>query len=277
MLDFPSNDIYIIFDKKASRNIDLLKSSLSKIERANVKYLGFKTVNWGGYSQVDAVMDLIDLAIKSDVDYQYLHFLQNSDLPIKSNCDILQFFDEHNGEEFVNVERNSSAWAEECCMYRYFLSHNRYYRKNKIIKGINLSIARLQRLIGIRINEDIPLYYGSALFSITLPFAKYLSERREDIEHRFRWSLAPDEKFIQTMLMNSPFSANVANREHCSTSNAVLIDWKRSRKKNSPHVWLSDEFDYILSLSDQYCFARKFMENVDMEIVEQIENHFLQS
>lgn len=276
MLDYPSNDIYIIFDRKSSRNIDLLKSLLSKIEKADVKYLGLKTVNWG-YSQVDAVMDLIDSAIESGVDYQYLHFLQNSDLPIKSNCDILQFFDEHNGEEFVNVERKSSAWAEKCCQYRYLLSHNRFYRKSKIIKGINLCIARLQRMIGIRINEDIPLYYGSALFSITLSFAKYMSERREEIEHRFRWALAPDEKFIQTMLMNSPFSEKVANSESCSTSNAVLIDWKRSRAKNSPHVWRSDEFDFILSCSAKYCFARKFMENVDIEIVQRIENHFLQS
>lgn len=65
MLDYPSNDFYIIFDRKSSRNIDLLKSILSKIEKADVKYLGLKTVNWG--AQVDAVMDLIDSAIKSGV------------------------------------------------------------------------------------------------------------------------------------------------------------------------------------------------------------------
>ena len=228
----------------------------------------------GGYSQVEATLTLLEKALASGEEYSYLHFLQNSDLPIKSNEDILAFFAEHQGEEFVNIEKKSSAWAEQCCRYRYFFSHNRYYRKNKLLKGLNIYCAKLQRWLDIKANTDISIYYGSALFSITLPFAKYLVQRKDEIKRRFRWALAPDEKFIQTMLMNSPFAENLAGKDGDSTPNCMLIDWTRDRQKNSPHVWKHSELDYLITRPKEFCYARKFMENVDMEIVTDIERYF---
>lgn len=272
MLDYESNDIYITFDKKTFKSSNDVRNIITPLAKANLD-VDFQVINWGGYSQVSVVLSMIETAVSSGTKYSYIHFLQNSDLPIKRNEDILRFFVKFAGFEFVNVESNGRAWAEKCCRYRYFLSHNRFYRTNKILKGINIYMANLQKWFGLAKNTDIPLYYGSALFSITYEFAKYLVEKKPEIKERFRWALAPDEKFIQTMVMNSPFANRLIKIGSHSTSNAVLIDWNRSRSKNSPHVWEKEEFDYIISQSDNNCYARKFMENVDLDIVERIQDY----
>ena len=274
MLDNPANDIYILFDSKARQSVELYKQKMVKPRCATLKDVDYQLVNWGGYSQVHATLTLLEKAIESGERYAYLHFLQNSDLPVKSNEDILEFFAEHQGKEFVNIKKDSSAWAEKCCRYRYFFCHNRYYRTNKLLKGLNLFCAKLQQCLGVKHNTDISIYYGSALFSITLPFAKYLVENKKEIRRRFRWALAPDEKFVQTMLMNSPFADNLAGKDEESTPNGMLIDWTRDRKKNSPHVWRNDELDYLLTRPNGFCYARKFMEDVDMDVVRGIEKHF---
>lgn len=273
ILDSDSNDIYITFDKKTFSNYDDVRELMYLPIFAEVKCIDFKVVNWGGYSQVAAVMSMMESAIASGVKYSYLHFLQGSDLPIKSNDDIQSFFVKNAGYEFVNVDSKDSAWAENCCRYRYYLSHNRFYRKNRLLKGLNIYMAKFQKILGILQNTDIQLYYGSALFSITDEFAQYLLSRREEIRKRFRWTLAPDEKFIQTMIMNSPFAERLLQNGGHSTSNAMLIDWNRDRGKNSPHVWQKEEFDYIISRNDDNCYARKFIGNIDMDIVNRIRTY----
>lgn len=45
----------------------------------------------GGYSQIDAVLYLIAAATNNSISYEYFHFLQGSDLPIKSQNQIHDF------------------------------------------------------------------------------------------------------------------------------------------------------------------------------------------
>lgn len=272
LLDYESNDFYFVFDKKSFPSVEMAKTKIDVPRFATIKYLNVIEINWGGYSQVAAVLSLIQAVLDSGTDYSFIHFLQNSDLPIKSNVEILRYFEKHSGKEFVNVERKSMQWAERSCQYRYFFSHNRFYRKSKMLKIVNIALARTQQLFGIKCNKGITFYYGSALFSITLPFAKYVFSKRREIKKIFRWSLAPDEKFLQTILMSSPFATNIAFSDSESTFNAMLIDWHRSRQKNSPHVWTIDELDYLLSMPAGFCFARKFIESEDLEIVRALES-----
>ena len=72
-----------------------------------------------------------------------------------------------------------------------------------------------------------------------------------------------------------PFADNLVVRDEGSTSNAMLIDWKLDREKNSPHVWRFHEFDYLMSRPECECYARKFIESVDMDIVRLIERKLL--
>ena len=274
MLDYETNDFYFLCDKKWNGHIHI-NSNLRTLKRAHIRYLESKVINWGGYSQVSAILTLLKAVLDSGINYSYIHFLQGSDLPIKHNNDIIDFFERNKGKEFINIDMTKSGllWADSCCKYRYYFSHNRFYRNNLIIKGLNIYIAKFQKLVGIRNNKNVDFYYGSALFSITHTFAKYLLSQQDKIYKLFKWSLAPDEKFIQTIIMNSPFKDNVYNKNSI-TSNSYLIDWSL-REHNSPRVWRISDISQLMSQPDDVCFARKFMSNIDMDVVNELKNRIL--
>ena len=219
---------------------------------------------------------MLKSALSSGIEYRYLHFFQGSDLPIKTQDEIHHFFDNCRGQQFISVEKSRSMMAESKCWYRHFFCHNRFYRKNRMMKALNFAFVYLQKGLHIRYNTDIKLYQGSALFSITKGFAEYLIKNEEEIHRRFRWSLAADECFVQTMAMKSEYKDFIEGIEGQTSCNARLIDRTRPDCKNSPHVWRSDELDFILNQPTNICFARKFDERIDIDIVKQIEITLLQ-
>lgn len=207
---------------------------------------------------------------KSGVKYDYLHFFQGSDLPVKTQNEIHDFFDNNSGYEFVSVEKARCSMAENKARYRHFFCHNRFFRKNKLVKALNFGLVYIQKLLNIQKNTDIRLYQGSALFSITGECARYIETQISSIYKRFRYSLAADEVFMQSILMASPYRDRIKDIDKEVTCNARMIDRTRPDGKNSPHIWRADEFNFLMSLPQEYCFARKFDEKVDMEIVEKI-------
>ncbi len=75
-------------------------------------------------------------------------------------------------------------------------------------------------------NTDIEFYKGSALFSITENLAKILLEKENEIRNRFKWPLAANECFMQSMIMNSPYKDTVRDIGKSESSNARLINNK---------------------------------------------------
>lgn len=270
MLDDPRNDIYLLLDAKAKVPAEQKKKLLQAVNYSKCSLLMEKVVNWGGYSQIQAVLDLLRAANNAKEDYEYLHFFQGSDLPIKSQDEIHRYFYEHAGLQFVSIEKKRKTMAENKAWYRHYFCHNRYFRKNKLVKAANFGLVYLQKLLHIRKNTDIDLWQGSALFSITGDCARYLADMEPVIYKRFRHALAADEVFVQSILMASDYREWIKDIEKETTSNARLIDRDRPDGKNSPHVWRRDEVDYILSQPDGVLFARKFDESVDLETAQQI-------
>lgn len=276
MIDDARNDIYLLLDKKAGIREDIIESLKGEVILSKMIVSNSLSINWGGYSQIEAVLVLLKSALSSGIEYRYLHFFQGSDLPIKTQDEIHHFFDNCRGQQFISVEKSRSMMAESKCWYRHFFCHNRFYRKNRMMKALNFAFVYLQKGLHIRYNTDIKLYQGSALFSITKGFAEYLSKNEEEIHRRFRWSLAADECFVQTMAMKSEYKDFIEGIEGQTSCNARLIDRTRPDGKNSPHVWRSDELDFILNQPTNICFARKFDERIDIDIVKQIEITLLQ-
>ena len=277
LIDDIRNDIYLLIDKKThltKHQIDGLKSICKE---SKLFIYNCIMVNWGGYSQIDAVLYLIAAATNNSISYEYFHFLQGSDLPIKSQNQIHDFFRKSNGLEFISVEKNRTYMANNKCQFYHFFCHNKFFRRNKLVKVLNFTIVYLQKVLGIKHNLDIELYQGSALFSITGEFAKYLLSKKDEIYHRFRYSLAGDECFIQTIAMKSPFKDKICGIDKTTSFNARLIDRTRPDGKNSPHVWRSAEFETIIHQPNGYCFARKFDERIDIEIVKRIEAYIKQN
>ncbi len=270
LLDDKRNDIYISIDKKIHATEHLKNRLKNCVEEAQVQTFDNFLTNWGGSTQLLTVMELLSIANNSGTVYEYIHFMQGSDLPIKTQDEIYNYFQKVNGAEFVQIYKNASKMAENKARYWHLFCDNRFFRKNKFVKAMNFSLVWLQKKLHICRNKDIALYQGSALFSITGECAKYLESRYGEIKKRFKYTLACDEVFIQSVLMDSPYKDKFQHIDGGLTSNARLIDRTRPDGKNSPHIWRLKELEYIMNQGEGVCFARKFDENVDMNIVNKI-------
>ena len=265
MIDDERNDIYMLFDAKSKISNEKLEGLKQSVVKSQLFILPSIVINWAGYSQIQAVLNLIKMANSRGEEYSYLHFFQGSDLPIKSQDQIHSYFEQNNGYEFVMIDTPNKKMAQNKAWYRHYFCHNRYFRKNKFIKVLNFGLVYLQKIFRIRKNKDIELYQGSALFSITGNCAKFVEEEIPQIRKRFKHSLAADEVFLQTILMASEYGLKIKNVDQSVSCNARMIDRTRPDGKNSPHVWRREEVDYLLSLPDGFCFARKFDEKIDFD------------
>jgi hypothetical protein len=100
LLDDPRNDIYIHIDSKVKEfDFDRFAGIL---KYSSIFFVPRIPVFWGGYSQIEATLILLrESAVKG---YDYYHFISGVDLPLKTQDHIHDFFDKHQGTEFVGFE-----------------------------------------------------------------------------------------------------------------------------------------------------------------------------
>ena len=142
MIDDARNDIYLILDSKAKVSKEIKDQLTQCVDKSQIEICE-QVVNWAGYSQISAVLNLMEKAIDNS-DYQYLHFMQGSDLPIRSQDDIHNFFNKNDGKEFVQIEFSRKEMANRKAWYRHFFCHNRFFRKNRFVKILNFGLMEVQ-------------------------------------------------------------------------------------------------------------------------------------
>ena len=263
VLDDADNDFYILIDKKIKKDNDALiwyspsQSGLYLLPRIKI--------NWAGYSQIDAELLLLNAATPKL--YDYYHYMQGSDFPIKNKREIAEFFERNKGFEFVDFNPSQYEFAHYKCDYYHLFTNCRYFRTNKLLRLLNHGFAKGQKLLRMRRGNE-ELYHGSALFSITHDFAMYILNEEPFIKKRYHMALAADEVFLQTLLMKSEFMDNVFRFEEPG-ANCYLIDWIR-KSGNSPYTYIMSDYDKLIASEPHCLFARKFDEDVDYQIVEKL-------
>ena len=264
MLDQNGTDFFLLIDRKIKSplkelmNIKLSKSQLIELPRMEI--------NWGGYSQIQAEINLLRTAIKGN--YDYYHFLQGSDLPIKSKEEINCFFEKNRGTEFIQFTPSQYEFAKWKCCYYHVMVENRFYRNCKLLRGINHAVVAVQRKLNFQ-RKQPKLFHGSALFSITHDCATYVLQKEAVIKRTFSRTCAADEVFLQTMIMQSQFVDKIFHFESVD-GHARYIDWEH-RNGNSPKTLTEDDFQLLMELPEQYCFARKITDS-NIGLAEKIAN-----
>lgn len=124
-------------------------------------------------------------------------------------------------------------------------------------------LFRVDRLKG----QNLVVQKGTNWFSITGDFAKYIVSQVGRVEQLFAYCYCGDEVFVQTMLVNSPFAANLymPNCNNDQLACARLIDWERG----NPYVFRMADYDEIMQ--SPAMFARKFSMQTDPKIVKAIQ------
>ena len=263
LFDDERYDFYILVDKKSP----LTDEDLSKIQAKKSKIVFLPRMNlfWAGYSLIDAFLKLLEASHKEH--YDYYHLSHGSDFPLKTKDEVDAFFEKNSGKEFVNIYKDDFSFFK--CGYRHWFVEYASYRTNKFLKLLNHSCVKLQKIFRITRNKDIELFHGSALSSLSQECVGYLLSKKSEIEKRFRYALAADEVFIQSMVAASPFRDNLYRFENSYYANCRFIDWTR-REGSSPHTFLLDDYDQLINADEGLLFCRKVSEDRSMELVEKM-------
>lgn len=255
MLDDERNDVYLHIDVRATelynrfQNVQLKEGKLTVLKHRIA-------VHWGDISQVEVEYKLFEAAFKKGP-YSYYHLLSGVDLPIKSQDYIHNFFSQHAGKEFVGFWNDSGHRKDVYRkVYRYYL-FTRYFKEGSVfVHGItallrNVFLA-LQKITKFKRRHDYEFYKGFQWVSITNDFCHYLIERKDSVMQTFKYTLCPDEIFIQTLIWNSSFRANIYDTSDALKGSMRAIDWLRG----SPYVWKESDLEELKN--SPYLFARKF-------------------
>ncbi len=258
LLDDKRNDIYLHVDKKAHDYDAAVMNNI--LQYATLTHISRENVAWGGYSQINVELRLLEKATQSE--HLYYHLLSGVDLPLRSQDEIHGFFKENNGKEFVCIDEVSKKGfnAYERIGIYHFFQDTIGRSEHPLAVHIEGRLINAQIKLGIdrtRKNNSV-FYKGGNWFSITHDFALYLLSIRKKIRKVYSFGLGADELVVQTELMQSSFASSIA--EHYMRE----IDWKRG----TPYIW--DESDYEYLMQSEALFARKFDYKNKPEIVDKI-------
>ncbi|HFU3707834.1 TPA: beta-1,6-N-acetylglucosaminyltransferase [Streptococcus suis] len=265
LLDDSRNDIFIHVDKKSNN------FSYEKIEQfvkeSQVFYVPQVDVIWGDVSQINAEMALLEYATSQN-SYDYYHLLSGSDLPLKSQDEIHEFFKMHKGDEFVDFFSAEFSLVNRVNYYNLF--RKKIGRGNTITTNLLKRISHLliffQKIVGIKRNKQVEFQKGANWFSITDSFARYLVEKKEWIEKVFAYTECGDEVFLQTILINSDYFQNVHSLDYDNSVDTIkrLIIFENYK----PHVFIEKDLELLLHTSA--LFARKFDQGVSDVVVSKL-------
>ncbi len=260
MLDHSDNTVFIHIDAKSqftTDDADLLKEScrLSKViftDRYNV--------TWGGYSQVNLMLRMLEASTSNK--YDYYHFLSGADFLTKPMDELHDFFEKHCGEEFIAVSSDDllpevkSRYAQ----YHFFRElcgrnkKNPLFMLNRILAAVQRKILHIDRT---RKYPDIKFNWGPCWCSITNNFAEYLLSQEQLIKKLFIYSTNADEVFLQTIVMSSLYKDklygvkySIKGHDACLRS----VDWTRDGAAlHSPYVYTVDDYDKLINTNNIFC------------------------
>lgn len=267
-LDDARNDIYIHFDAKCCE-LPLLECT-----EANLYILPERIdVRWGDYSQIRAELLLFENAHEMQkskgVSYQYYHLMSGTDIPLKSQDYIHDFFYEHNGREFLgffqgNIELELRKKVQ---MYHLFPKYFSKERKLNLRSVLRALFCRVQLLVGFKRNNKIELVRGTNWVSVTNNFVEYLLGKKKEINRRFNHTFCADEVYKHTLCWNSSFKNKIYNSNNEALGCMREINWVITEKESFLPSFKMTDYDRLKK--SPMLFARKF-DTMNIDIVKRI-------
>ena len=262
LLDDERNTIFIHMDKKVKdydpavvQQLVLKSQVIHTPHRWNIK--------WGGDIQIFLELMMMETALQKGPFTRY-HLISGEDLPIKSQDEIHDFFDQHPDKEFIDFMMGDFRYRVQY----YHLLQNKLGKKDEgLIAKANGFCIRLQQVAGVCRNKDILLAKGANWFSITEKCVNYLLSQKPRIRQIFRYTFGCDELFLQTMLLNTDFMNHLYQPEEGYNSILRQINWSDAEIP-SPRVYKITDKDNLAASKNM--FARKFDCKVDKEIIDYV-------
>lgn len=271
-LDSENADIFIHLDAKI-KNFDFARFS-ALAGKSRVTFVDRVSISWGHFSMVEAELNLLSAAVPGG--YDYYHLISGVDVPLKSREYIEEYFSRAPGTNYVSflspdISRND--------LYRvmFYYPMQRYnIRKPAVRRTLRNLSAGLQLGFGVDRTRQYPNGFmfqkGAQWFSITHALAAYLLEKEPEIRKIFADTYCPDEMFVQTEIINSPFRETLPETAFQNDYASCLryIDWRRG----NPYTFQNTDLDELLAAPETALFARKFDYRSGRDVVDALFDRF---
>ncbi|MCL2494112.1 MAG: beta-1,6-N-acetylglucosaminyltransferase [Oscillospiraceae bacterium] len=283
-LDYPCNDIYVHIDKKVDDELfERIKGELEgTVKQASIAFTPRVNVVWGDFSIIEA--ELLLLREASATHHDYYHLLSGVDLPIKPHSEILRFFEENAGKEFIQGVRFPPRGLTRWRIRYYFplqklVGHN-FFGPLGLLQWLLLlpqmlvGVNRLRKLPGLS-GQPSEFYKSSNWFSATHGFVTDLLEfygREENIRH-YRRSMCADEIFVQMYAFHSKYRERIFLHQRYPGSEGLFYNNMRrfvfqKGLKGSPVTYTMDDLARLTQ--SRQLWARKFSYDKHPEVVDAI-------
>lgn len=262
LLDDDRNDIYVHIDKKVKKVPALTceKAGLYVLEGSDRI-----DVRWGSVTQIQAELKLLEVASKNR-EYQYYHIISGVHLPLKTQDEIHNFFDECDGGEVLQL-MPSNAEEINFKLRLYHLFVNNYMNPNKLIRKIDKFFWRVtlafEKSFGIYRKGASRYAKASQWCSITNNAANLLLDHKVAIIKEYQNTFCSDEFFIASALVRSDNQFIIKN---CEELLSVLF------YRGNPITYSNNDYDQLIN--SHYLFARKFSSK-HIDVVNRISDHIL--
>lgn len=258
-LSHPDFDFYIHVDAK----FDLKPFEyLGQMERVYFTRNRLK-VRWAGFSFTKAVFNCMEEALESGRGYDFINCMSGQDYPLVSTQQFHSFFAQRLGQNFLAIEEYGSEWWK-----RAAIRIHKYHMTDFDFKGRYVVQSVLN---AVAPDRKFPLDYtlfGSeraTWWTMAADCAAYLVKflKNNPRVRRFaKFTWAPDEYLIPTLIMNSPFREKVVN------DNYRYIDW--SKGGSNPKILAAEDFNAMRNSGK--LLARKFDVKVDTRILDMLDH-----
>lgn len=268
LLDNDYNDIFILVDKKANIEDDVMEKIKSATSYSNVFFIERIKIYWGDYSLIEAELSLFKAAFNN---FSYSHYILISgvDLPLVSQDYIFNFLNNNPNKIFIGYGKkvNDDGIVKRI---RYNHISPRLFGRNNLWRPIRLSFKLLdniyiyiQRVFKVdKIKKyHLDIDYASNWVILDSYTVTLLLKYSLWIKKIFKHSLACDEVFIPTLINKLKLNRRVYSTKRIDDmpntlqGNLDYINWW----DGSPYVWKDgDEKKLKKAVALGHLFSRKF-------------------
>lgn len=272
------NRIFIHLDKKSAISRSAV---LALCDNQNIYLIEEKSsinVHWGGFSQIQAMLLLIQVALPHMAPREKLMFLSGSDFPIRSYKEIQEKFSDNVEKEYLRYYPLDDRKKD---VKRWRLYHRwdlRIFKKRgSILNRFNSLCLKILTILetffrGAKKNPGYILMAGSNWFAISRECAEnMLSFRNEEYDKFFKSMFAPDEVYFATLFaMSNYWNLNMDRGAYeCNSHSSRLFQVRNlTYVDESLNKWLDME-DLERIQGSNFLFARKY----DSELSLNLRNH----
>lgn len=252
LLNYGDCDVYVHVDKK---NPQLLESI---IKSPRVFVCSIYDVRWGSFEIVKAAIELMKMVVSSGKSYSHMYFGSGQDLLVKKG--LYEYLESKPGKVFLHIVREIKNNDRESARYRVCWPHKLMIRNDlHPYRFIRIAIQLLCKS-GIvisknkkKLNKQVRFYEGRTWFIAPYEVLKYIVDYINDNpDYVDYWenSLAADLMFFQTIIMNSPFSADVEDE-------LMLVKFGKTFSTMNHPLTVTIDMEKEIDGGNYYC-ARKF-------------------